>query len=113
MDPWYSLGKADMLDVAADGAPCRAAFEPSRIWRWCFDAVTVNSAEIMGLEGYGLAKGNKANLVILQACDPIEAIRLRATRLFVVRAGKVIAETPAAVANLSLPGRPESFDPGA
>ena len=42
--------------------------------------------------------------------DPVEAIRLRATRLMVVRGGKVVARTPAASARLSLPGRPPTVD---
>jgi len=33
--------------------------------KWCFDAVTVNSAQIMGLEGYGLDPGCTANMVLL------------------------------------------------
>jgi cytosine/creatinine deaminase len=105
MDPWYSLGKADMLDVAVMGLhvgqlSSRADME------WCFDAVTVNSAAIMGLEGYGLAKGDKANMVLLQATDRIEALRLRAHRLAVIRGGKVIARANPVVATLDLPGRP-------
>jgi cytosine deaminase len=32
--------------------------------------------------------------VILQAADPIEAIRLQATRLYVLRRGKIIASAP-------------------
>ena len=50
-------------------------------------------------------------MIVLQAADPIEAIRLKATRLAVIRRGKVIAETPARVATLSLDGRPSSVDP--
>ncbi|NDR55572.1 amidohydrolase family protein [Aliiruegeria sabulilitoris] len=110
-DPWYSLGRADMLDVASMGLHV-GQLSSREDMRWCFDAVTVNSAEIMGLEGYGLAKGKKAHFVILQAPDPIEAIRLRATRLAVIRAGKVISETPAGTAKLTLPGRPAAVDPG-
>ena len=53
----------------------------------CFDAVTVNAAKIMGLEGYGLGKGCNADMVVLQARDPMEAIRLKATRLAVIRRG--------------------------
>jgi cytosine deaminase len=67
-------------------------------------------ARILGLEGYGLEAGCHADFVLLQARDPIEAIRLRATRLAVVRRGKVIARTPAATATLDLPGRPASVD---
>lgn len=110
MDPWYSLGRADMLDVAAMGLHV-GQLASREDMAWCFDAVTANSARIMGLEGYGLEPGAAANLVLLQAADPIEAIRLRATRLAVVRGGKVIAETPAAVARLALEGRPGAVDP--
>ncbi len=81
--------------------------------RWCFDAVTVNAAQAMGLDGYGLAVGKAADMVLLQAADPIEAIRLKATRLVVIRRGKVIAETPAKTARLSLDGRPATVDPAA
>ena len=58
---------------------------------WCFDALTSNSARIMHLEGYGLSEGAKANFNLLQAKNPIEAIRLRAHRLAVVRGGQLIA----------------------
>jgi cytosine deaminase len=75
--------------------------------RRAFDAVTVNPARVLHLEGYGIAPGCRADCVLLQAGDPVEAIRLRATRLAVVRAGKVIAETPAAMAALHVDGRPE------
>ena len=65
----------------------------------------------MGLEGYGVEKGCKADFNILHAGDAIEAIRLRAARRYVVRRGRVIAETPAPVAALSLAGRPGEADP--
>ncbi len=50
-------------------------------------------------------------MVLLQAADPIEAVRLRATRLFVVRRGEIIARTPARMTELSLGGRPANVDP--
>jgi len=75
--------------------------------RACFDAVTVNAARLLGLEGYGLEPGCNGDLVVLQARDPIEAIRLRAARLCVVRRGKVVAESPPRPARLHLPGRPD------
>jgi cytosine deaminase len=65
----------------------------------------------MGLERYGLAVGCHADFVVLQAQDPIEAIRMRATRLAVVRRGKIISETAPRLAKLDLPGRPASLDP--
>ena len=110
MDPWYSLGKSDMLDVAHMGL--HVGQLSSRLdMEWCFDAVTLNSANIMGLEGYGLKRGCKADMVILQANDKIDAIRLRANRLFVIRAGKVISTTKPIHAELDLPERPKKLDP--
>ena len=78
--------------------------------RQCFDAVTENPAKILGLEGYGLKLGCRADAVLLQASDVVEAIRLRATRLKVIRAGKVIAQTPVTLSSLALAGRPNSVD---
>ena len=109
MDPWYSLGSGDMLEVASMGLHV-AHMTSQEGMRACFDAVTVNGAAILHLPGYGIAPGNRADFVLLQARDPIEAIRLRATRLYVYRAGKVIAQAPAAVATLHLAGRPATVD---
>jgi cytosine deaminase len=112
MDPWYSLGSADMLDVAHMALHV-GQLTSREAMRFCFDAITVNPARIMGLEHYGLDVGCHADLVVLQAKDPIEAIRLRAMRLLVVRRGKVIAETPERVAALSIESRPPKVDPAA
>ncbi|MDP9045541.1 MAG: amidohydrolase family protein [Pseudomonadota bacterium] len=109
MDPWYGLGSADMLEVAHMGLHVAQMTSRSQM-EACFDAVTVNAARVLGLEGYGLGVGDFADFVLLQARDPVEAIRLRASRLMVVRRGRVIAESPAAVARLDLPGRPPSVD---
>ena len=74
----------------------------------CFRAVTEIPAAILGLEGYGLEKGCNADLVILQAADPVEALRLKANRLFVIRRGNIISSSKPAEAKLNLPGRPKS-----
>jgi cytosine/creatinine deaminase len=105
MDPWYSLGSADMLEVAHMGLHV-AQMTSSAAMRQCFDAVTSAPARILQLPGYGLEAGNHADFVWLQARDCVEAIRLRATRLAVYRRGRRIAGTPAATAELALPGRP-------
>lgn len=110
LDPWYSMGTGDLLDVA------HMALHVTQMGsgtdkRALFDAVTVNSAKIMGLEGYGLDVGCNADMVILQAKDPAEAIRLRPNRLKVIRRGRVLAETAPEVSRLALDGRPETVDP--
>jgi cytosine deaminase len=109
MDPWYPLGSADMLEVASMGLHV-AQMTGQDAMRACFDAVTTTPASILGLEGYGLAPGCRADLVLLEARDPVEAIRLRATRLAVVRGGRVVATTSSSRATLDLPGRPSSVD---
>ena len=62
----------------------------------------------MGLDGYGLEVGCNADFVLLQAADPIEAIRLRAPRLCggAARQGRSPRRRPGAT--LSLPGRPRA-----
>ncbi|MBK6387372.1 MAG: amidohydrolase family protein [Rhodoferax sp.] len=107
MDPWYSLGSGDMLEVASMGLHV-AQMTSQAAMRQCFDAVTINAAKILQLPAYGLAPGCHADFVLLQARDPVEAIRLRATRLKVFRRGHVVAQTPASTATLQLPGRPGS-----
>jgi cytosine deaminase len=105
MDPWYSLGSGDMLEVAHMGLHV-AQMTSQAAMRQCFDAVTVNPAQLMGLTGYGLQAGCFADFCWLQARDPVEALRLRATRLKVFRRGKLLAESPPATSQLHLPGRP-------
>jgi cytosine deaminase len=74
--------------------------------RRCFQAVTAEPASVMGLDGYGIEPGCRADLVVLEAADPVEAIRLKAARLFVLRAGKTVAQSAPRLARLDLPGRP-------
>ena len=101
MDPWYSLGSGDMLEVAHMGLHV-AQMTSLDGMRRCFEAVTTNAAKVMHLERYGLDVGCDASFILLQARDPIEAIRLRATRLKVFRKGKLVAETLPSIATLHL-----------
>ena len=110
MDPWYSLGSGDMLEVASMGLHV-AQMTSRDAMRQCFAAVTTGPAKILNLDGYGLEVGNKADMVLLQAADPIEAIRLRAARIAVIRGGKVIARAPRRETALDLAGRPSTVDP--
>jgi cytosine deaminase len=109
LDPWYPLGRADMLDVAHMAV--HAGHMTSRAgMRACFAAITDVPAQILGLDGYGLAPGCFADLVMLQASDAVEAIRLKPPRLAVIRRGRVIAETAPQVTRLVVPGRPAELD---
>jgi cytosine deaminase len=109
MDPWGSLNTGDMLDAAHMAVHVGQLSGRDEIIS-CFHAVTENPARALGLEGYGLDVGCNADLVVLQAADPVEAIRLRPVRLYVIRRGNIIAESAPEEAKLTLPGRPGSTD---
>ena len=109
MDPWYGLGSGDMLEVAHMGLHV-AQMTGQDAMRACFAAVTEIPARILGLADYGIAPGKRADMVLLDARDPVEAIRLRANRLAGIRGGVLIAESAPAASRLNLPGRPESVD---
>ena len=108
MDPWYSFGSADMLDVAHMAIHVGQMTSLDGIAA-AYAGVTTNAAKILHLDGYGIEPGCRADLLVLQAADPFEAIRLRAARLLVMRAGKVIARSAARHSQLALPQRPAAL----
>jgi cytosine deaminase len=101
MDPWYSLGSHDMLEVAGMGLHVAQMTGVDQMCQM-FEAVTENGARVLGLEKYGLEPGCHADMVILQAGDLQEALRLKPARLFVIRRGNVIAQTPPVKSRLTL-----------
>ncbi|UWR50947.1 amidohydrolase family protein [Phaeobacter inhibens] len=105
LDPWYSLGTGDMLDVAFMGMHVAQMTHPDEMAQ-CFTMVTESNAAIMELDGYGLKKGDRASLVVLDAATPTEALRLRPARLAVVAKGKVVSRSARGDADISIPGRP-------
>jgi cytosine deaminase len=105
--PVVSARHGDMLDVAFMGLHVAQMTSPADM-RKCFDMVTTETAKIMGLSDLGLEKGKRASLVVLDAGNPVEAIRLRPDRLLVMSHGKIVARRAQRQSALSLPGRPES-----
>ncbi len=101
MDPWYPMGSHDMLEVAHMGAHALHMTGVSQ-QEALFDGITSSGAATLNLENYGLEKGCKADMVILQASSKLEAIRLRPARLFVIRKGQVISTTPETCARVTL-----------
>jgi cytosine deaminase len=101
LDPWYSFGAHDMLEVANMGLHV-AQMTGADQMQQMFEAVTFNGANAMGLDGYGLAPGCRADIVVLQAANVHDALRLKPARLYVIRHGKIIAQTPPVVSRLSL-----------
>jgi cytosine deaminase len=91
-DTFYPYGSADMLQVANVTAHAAQMSLPPEI-EAVYDMVTTTAAEIIKLDDYGLSVGKKANLVVVNAKDARDAIRLTPERLYVIREGKVVAKT--------------------
>jgi len=58
---------------------------------WLLDLVTVNPARALGLTDYGLSEGCRADLVVLDAASPAQAITEQVEKLWVLKAGRVVA----------------------
>ena len=110
MDPWYSLGTGDVLD-AAHMAVHVAQMTSIDAMNQCFAAVTTGAAAAMQLPDYGIAVGHPADMVLLDARDAVEAIRLRPPRLAVIKSGSVIARSMPRQSSLALAGRPDGVAP--
>tara|TARA_B100000965_G_scaffold326543_1_gene289088 strand:- start:190 stop:723 length:534 start_codon:yes stop_codon:yes gene_type:complete len=90
LDPWYPLGSHDMLEVAHMALHV-AHLTGQNEMKSCFDSVTSTSAKVLHIDKYGLKKGCYGDLVILQCKNKIEALRLKPTRLFVIKKGNIIS----------------------
>src|SRR5262249_42717733 len=92
MDPWYPLGYGD---------PLQAAFVLVHLGQMSGDAelrqliqmITPNGAGGLGVTGYGLRPGGRADLVVFDAPSEADALRLVAPRTLVLRGGKVVARS--------------------
>lgn len=111
MDPWYLLGNADMVAAASLGLHfcyMSGLDEIPEMLR----CATERGARTLGIEDeYGLEEGKPADLVVYDAPTPLEVMRLLPVRRWVVRRGRVVAETaPAATRLLREDGSVEPVD---
>jgi cytosine/creatinine deaminase len=91
-DPYYPFGKPDQLEVALMMAHTAQLTLPHELEQ-VLDMVTVNAARAARLPDYGIAPGNKADLVVLGASSLREALRLQPPRPHVIKNGREIART--------------------
>jgi cytosine deaminase len=94
MDPWYPLGTGGMLQPAHMAVHACHMTSRKEVTA-CFDMVTGYAARTLGLENYGIAEGNPASFVLVDAPDRWDAIRRLAPTKLVIKDGEVIAETRA------------------
>ena len=92
-DPWYSLGTGNMLTVAAMALHLCQMTGQEEIAA-CYAMVTDQGALTLNLaDQYGIAVGQPANLIVLDADSPYDALRRTATVTHVISRGRVLVET--------------------
>ena len=91
MDPWYPLGRGSMLDALSMLVHVAQMTGRAELFR-AYEMITSNAARAAGIE-YGVKEGLAANFVIFDCEDEAEAIRLRPSARWVVRGGRIVAET--------------------
>jgi len=91
-DTFYPFGRGDLLEVALLTAHAAHMSMPNEVEQ-VFAMPTVNAARVLRLPDYALRPGAPADMAILEAGSALEAIHQQATRRFVIKRGKVVAET--------------------
>ncbi|HEY52500.1 MAG TPA: amidohydrolase family protein [Caldilineae bacterium] len=89
---FYPYGKMDPLEVALITAHAAHLAAPGEI-QAAFDMPRANAARLWPLPDYGIHVGAEANLVVLDARNAVEALRRQPDRRYVIRKGKILAET--------------------
>jgi cytosine deaminase len=89
-DAWSPFGNGDMLDRAMMIA-YRANFRHDEELAFAFDMVTAAAARVLGVAPYGIAVGNPADLVVVEAGSLAEAVATRPRRKMVIKAGRIVA----------------------
>ncbi|MEM2902496.1 MAG: amidohydrolase family protein [Candidatus Bathyarchaeia archaeon] len=91
-DAYYPYGRNNMLEVAFLASHLLWATTIGEMEQ-LYDMITKNAAKAIGLNGYGLKVGNKANLVVLNVKSPYEALMYQDVPAYVISDGKLIVET--------------------
>ena len=90
-DGFHLYGTGDPLDYGLVGCYC-AQYNTPETARIMWDMLTSRSARAFDPDAkYGIQIGNDADLNIVDAPSVHEAIRIRASRPYILRRGKVIA----------------------
>ena len=91
-DMFYPFGRDDPLELAFLLAHAAHMSQPDEIAA-LFTMTTEGAARVLGLSDYGTAPGCAGDLVVLDAASPLAAIVDRPDRRYVIRGGRIVAET--------------------
>jgi cytosine deaminase len=109
MDPWYPLGRGSMLQ-AANLLLHTAHMSGYEQMSQLYDMITVNAAKTLGRKDeYGIAPGKEADLIVLNTDSEMDALRLPAACLWVIRKGKIVAATRPESSTLEIGGQTEEI----
>ncbi|MGN9908184.1 amidohydrolase [Phytohabitans sp. LJ34] len=89
-DLWGPYGSGDMLERAMHVA-YRSMFRRDEDIEIALTAATYGGARLLGIPAYGLAIGAPADLVVVDARTPAEAVVVHPVRDLVLKAGRVVA----------------------
>src|SRR5256714_668681 len=107
MDPWYLMGRADLVEAASLALHFTYMSGLDEIPEM-LRCATERGARTLGVEDeYGIEEGKPADLVGFAAPSALEVLRLHPPRRWVVRRGRVIAETEPS--RTTLLGEPVTF----
>ena len=90
VNPFTPYGHPDLLRQALVAAMAAHLGNLDQL-AWLPELITTNAARAIALEGYGLAEGCRADLVVLDARDAAQAITEQSEKLYVIKAGRVVA----------------------
>jgi cytosine/creatinine deaminase len=90
VNPFTPYGHPDLLRQALVTAMAAHLGNLDQM-AWLLELITTNAARAIGLANYGLAEGCRADIVVLDARDPAQAITEQAEKLLVIKGGRVAA----------------------
>ncbi len=112
MDPWYPLGKGDMLQALFMAVHVGQLTGYEELLD-SFDLITNNAAKALRIERwYGVEEGKRANMVILEAKSEQHALARLSPPLYVIRNGRMIARRSPSDVEFTGPHGREKLDVG-
>jgi cytosine deaminase len=90
-DLWGPYGSGDMLERAMHVA-YRSTFRRDEDIELALEAATYGGARALGIDGYGLAPGAPADLVVVAGSTAAEAVVTHPVRELVLKGGRVVAQ---------------------
>lgn len=88
-DPWFPIGEGALLRVLETGLQACHLLQPPYLDN-CLDLITTNGATNLGRDDYGIAVGNPADCLLLDATSQVDAVQHQADVLCSIHHGQVV-----------------------